>query len=396
MASFTTSASGAASLSRLYPALRTKKLRWADEMEARDEAHRLLDQESLTLENFAWLLHFLVPKCELDTTKTSHHFQIEDLCVDLMYRNHLVISISQRRAAEADNQARDTETEPEEEEEPEDDDDDEEEPKETEPDDEEPEEEEEEEPQDDDPEEQEDQEPEHEEAEEDEATFAPAAHVDAATLVTQDDTTQPQAQVAEVPAAAPDSTEPEQKEVAWQVVKNKKPSRQPLKYFVFANEANASFMDYVGQVTGWETVLAEVRPHPWAHAFQLESNLVYDFPDPTKRQWCRKFLPNQAYLHKFQGWFDHYEKTGETEVPDSRRFTVFRENSDWHKWTMLGQYQGLRAVRQAVIKSGSSYGHAYCPETRDLVDFWLTNQKFRQKVSTATETYATRFQQLSV
>ena len=82
-------AAAVTSVSVAYPALRAKKLTWADHMDSLDQAVELCSQESLSLGDFARLIHLLLPRCELDTTKTAHHFQIDDTFVDIMYRDHV-------------------------------------------------------------------------------------------------------------------------------------------------------------------------------------------------------------------------------------------------------------------------------------------------------------------
>lgn len=369
----------ARSVSVAYPALQAKKLSWADHMDSVEEAQNICEQENVTLEEFARLIHHVLPRCELDTTKTAHHFQIGDTFVDIMYRDHVLISVSKKRGP--DPIAEDDEDDEEEATDEEGDEGDE-----------------------------EDETAVSEDEEDIKAIEAELKVVAASTaaieqkeevdevlvMVPPPPLEETAAEVVPTPAAAA-------AEEGWTTVVSKRgrqvqAARNVLdrldhkSFYFFANEANDHYMDFVGVVQGLDGLLSEAQKHRWSHGYHLEGNTVYDFNDATRPGLFRCFMPNTAYLHKFKVWFDEYEAQGEQVPVDTREFHVFRENSTWPVWTSLGVVFGLSRVRRTVMNSGSEYGHAYCLETNDLANFWLTDGHFRQSCHKAPLKYIDRFE----
>lgn len=368
-------AAAVTSVSVAYPALRAKKLTWADHRDSLDQTVDLCSQESLSLSDFARLIHLLLPRCELDTTKTAHHFQIDDTFVDIMYRDHVLISVSKRSAPEVneEEETADEDTEVTSEDEEEDDD-------------------------------------EEEKDEKGDTIQTEAAPVASATVATPPD--EEEAEVCLAPpledavdtVLSPDEAKAdEQAGGAWTPVVSKRTRQaQSIRanmarldnktFYFFANEANVNYMDFVGMVQGLDGLLTEARKYKWSHGYHMENNTVYDFNDASRPGLFRYFIPNTAYLHKFKVWFEDFQAAGDKVPEDTREFYVFRENSVWHKWTALDTITGLRAVRRAVLASGSDYGHAYCLDTNDLVNFWLDDGHFRQSVTKAPVKYIQRFE----
>lgn len=412
------------SVSRTYPALRAKKLSWADQMDHMERMQAICAQESITLEEFARLLHYMLPRCELDTTKTSHHFQIEDTFVDLMYRDHVVISLSRKPAPDVIEEA---EEEVEEQE-----------------------------PVTDDPYDTHDtldtdNTEEEDEDEDEEKETVPETKPTETVAVVQNTTDTTKADLCSAEPAQDDVPAPLEGEAGWTRVESEHekrlrrlrttPTTRPLTkhtvaeadsrtavsvkalsnqwsrvvthpssssslspplapvpegahkpFYFFCNEANASFMDFVQKVQGLDALKTAAKAYRWAHGYQMDDHLVYDFHDPQHPGVFRRFVPNSAYMQRFQRWLDEFVAHHERVPEDTRRFYVFRENSTWPKWTVLGTHTGLAAVRQAVLCGGSEYGHAYCVDTNDLVNFWLNEGHFRQQATKAPQKYLSRFE----
>lgn len=392
-------------LSVLYPALRAKKLSWADHVDHTEQLQDICSQPRLTLSQLAQVMHLLLARCELDTTKTAHHFQIEDTFVDIMYRDHVLISVSKKRPAPQSattlppvataSSGPDTEAEEEEEEET-----------------------------GAEAEEDEEEKAASDRGAEDDDNSSASAWMSSPTEDDDDEETKTEVREADDDEEerledweGPTLTDAaktvlplgeaaglgEDDANAWQEVVSKR-TRQirglrhnlarlnDQTFYFFANEANVNYMDFVGLVQGVKGLLEAAQRYRWSHGYHLEGNTVYDFNDPAQPGVFRYFIPNTAYMHKFKVWFDAYCAAGHRVPEDTRVFYVFRENSLWHKWTLLGQLQGLSAVRQKLLSHDAQYGHAYCLETNDLANFWLKDGHFLQQLKKAPAKYLTRFE----
>lgn len=170
----------------------------------------------------------------------------------------------------------------------------------------------------------------------------------------------------------------EVKEIPWTRVG----SKQPLCY-TFSNDSRQPFFDFL-ETTSELSALS--KSYRWFHAYNPEKNKLYEFftDKHTGKRKCHVSSANEAYQHRFRQWLENKPST------DTRTFKVYRENSTWPTWTLLHEIQGLTNVRRAVMAGTSEYGHAYCSETNDLVNFWLTNGKFRQRVGQAPQKYLDR------
>ena len=81
---------------KLWLNLLPQKVRsWADASDDDDVSH-LFNKSSLSLEDFARCIHNMIQRCELDleSGKTVYHYQIDDTFIDLMFRDHLIVSVS--------------------------------------------------------------------------------------------------------------------------------------------------------------------------------------------------------------------------------------------------------------------------------------------------------------
>ncbi len=321
-----------------FPNLQAKKVKasWADQMDEIHGMEELCRRDSITLEEFARLIHHILPKCELDTTKTAHHFQIDDTFVDLMYRDHVVISVSKQ----------------------------------------------------------------HRRIKDDSST---SSSDDDLTLSEDEETDEKSKDPVEaIPTVIPSeavSTDDGWQEVVTKKTKHRRAAQKFLEkegaktFYFFSNEANANFMDFVGVVTGLDQLVESAKNEKWSHGYCVEENVVYDLNNPDKPGDFRFFIPNTAYLHKFSQWFEVYQQNNDTVPPDQRDFYVFKENSTWPKWTFVSFITGLPMVRRLVQTSGAEFGHAYCLDTNDLVNFQVKDGHFHQQQSKAPGKYISRFQE---
>ena len=369
------------SVSGTFPIFQAKKLSWADRIDETERLHEICERDSITLEQFVSVIHSLLPKCEVDTTKTAHHYQIGSTYYDLMYRHQIVLAISHHAApapltAVAEEPALNVDrgTPPVAElvesaasasDHPSDDDD-------------------EEDASDSSSSASSQSTASNEENEEDAEGAEPAAWTDVAeqtlALPTTEDGAGSWTKVESRRDKSFRSAQATVERLGTQV------------FYVFRNEANATYMDFVGVVQGLDALLEEACRHRWSHGYNVEENVVYDFYESGCPEIFRYFIPNTAYLHKFRVWFDAYQENGRHVPEDERVFYVFHENSTWPTWTPVGVYRSLSAARQAVVASHSHYGHAYCVETSDLVNFWLTDGHLRQTERKAPVKYLSRFE----
>jgi len=160
-------------------------------------------------------------------------------------------------------------------------------------------------------------------------------------------------------------------------------------YVFFKDEANSAYIDYVGTFQNLNDVCEEAKKYKWSHAYCIPRNMVYDFSDRKHPGHYRHFIPNTAYLTKFQNWQKKHEETAGLDT-DSREFFVFKEKSTWNTWEFLGTIIGLSVVREFVKENNYQWSHAYNPENNDLFDF-MQEDYLVQKRRKAPQKYLTRF-----
>jgi chemotaxis protein histidine kinase CheA len=438
----------------LLKSLQSKNILWADVMDYEDEMKELFSKESLSLEDFAKCLHNLVERCDIDLTedKPAFYYKVKDTYIDFVLRDRLIICISQRKKKknldhndpetssqtsveseedtdhtdhEVTDEKKMVEEEVEQKETPNTEDD-----QST--------------PRKSDleslPEKtiplknnfelvskqelekaaleafQKQQKP----------NLVPSTDISVDDTLTsnkfenlQEETTEEvnEEKVIQLPSkptslpikqlsVPPTPTAPvtEQDSGDWSTVVSKK-TKQTLKakaaksvldnedstYFFFQDEANSPFIDYVCILHNLNDVCEEAKKYKWSHAYCLDRNMVYDFSDIKHPGRHRNFLPNTAYLHKFEKWYQRFSDTGEAPY-DGRFFYVFQEKSTWNEWKFLGEYKGLAAVRKAVKDSKARWCHAYDPQNNDLFNF-TQEDYFSQKCTKAPEKYLERFEE---
>ena len=203
---------------------------------------------------------------------------------------------------------------------------------------------------------------------------------------------------------------PAEEEDGWHTVVSKKvrnsskgakvstvESVKDLKHiYFFRDEANSPFTEFVCQVYTVKDMVNLAKKEIWSHGYCMESNTVYDFNDCRRPGSYRCFTPNEAYMHHFSAWFSEYERNNfKSENKDSRRFHVFGEKSTWKEWKYLGVAEGMAQVRKLVkdIIFDIGWAHAYNIEENQLVNFMLDKDtnSLLQKQTEAPEKYLERF-----
>jgi len=425
---------------RLWKNLQPQKVRsWGDATDDEDEVEdldQLWSKSHLSLEEFARCIHDLVGRCELDldSGKTAYHYQVDDTFVDMMFRNHLIVSVSRIKARESDSDHSDGEDRDQADEAEEEDD----------------EEEDEEEYQSDEFEPVSDDSPaakpsllnrarlgEHELREaaikrnlkdrrvDREKVHVPAPSSGVQTRNAFDDLEEADYFEASNPlteiklcvsedAVENSSPKPivsdildELDDEGWSTVVSKKTRRtlenkarvelvkeelEEMTFYFFRDDANCNFMDFVGLVSGVPDLIAAARKERWSHGYCLKKNLVYDFNNPDRPGEYRYFIPNTSYLHKFDHWFKVYEGNDNQVPVDPRLFYVFRDNSTWDKWSFIGKVTGMDFVRRKIKSMGLRWAHAYEPNRNDLFNFAIREGRFSQKCSKAPDKYLERFE----
>lgn len=174
-------------------------------------------------------------------------------------------------------------------------------------------------------------------------------------------------------------------------------SAKDLKHiYFFRDEANSPFADFVCQVYTVKDMVKLARTEIWSHGYCMESNTVYDFNDCRRPGSYRCFTPNEAYMHRFSAWFHEYEKNNfKVDNKDHRKFHVFTEKSTWNEWQFLGVAEGMAEVRRIVkdVIFEHRWAHAYNIQDNQLVNFMLDKEtnSLLQKQTEAPEKYLERF-----
>lgn len=400
----------------------------------------LFFKNDMTIEDFASCIYDLVQRCSLDTDsdKTSHHFRIEDTFVDMMFRDHLIISVSavKRRSCTDDEEEDegtclgcesleiDTDSDDDDDDESKDEVEDEEE--------------------DEDEENGEKHDPVLHEVTQEE--LVQAAHENFMRGVNKKDkkqtpkVVQPEQDTKNAfdllsQEEADESKEeheiawPEEEEASldsekvevvsdtrhlppsndtgeWETVVSKRTKRsfeykarqdflkkqqENMKFFFFLDDANCNFMDFSEKIRGLDNLIQLAKKEKWSHGYCLENNTVYDFKYPDHPGKYRRFVANGSYVHKFEKWYHVYQDNGNRAPVDNRVFYVFQESSIWSKWKYLGKTTGLCHVRRQVKEKGFQWAHAYCPKTNQLINFALRDERLSQKLSSAPAKYIDRF-----
>lgn len=384
---------------KLLDELRPRRISsWADEVDSYGED--LFDKDELSFEEFSRCLDVLVKRCQLDlnSNKTSHHFQVDDTFIDLMLlRNHMIISVSSRQ------RCNDYSDHDEEEEENEDHDTSESDQSRTESDIE------------------ESGTLELEQKSAAKARFLASAskpwnsevkkknisHVPEsenvfAVLELKDDKNLDEKKEIKESAVVTGTTDASLEDNTWTTVVKKSTLRRVThehkqkknfqktadwKFFFFSDEANNRHIEYEKTIVGLEELIKEAKKHKWCHGYCMDENVVYDFPNPEKPGEYRRFYPNLSYLHKFNHWYE-----SDRSEPDTRIFYVFRENSKWTNWQFMNMIIGLKEVRAFVKASNVQWAHAYNAHHNELINFCTKDGRFIQKVSLAPEKYLDRFE----
>jgi hypothetical protein len=324
----------ATGITTLFPIFKTRQLEEND-----NGLDACLRSTTISLEDLVQVMHKLLPKCDLDTTKTAHHFRIDDMCYDIMYRKNIIISVSSesRQDDEAPVLSPLTLPEP-----------------------------------------------------------VAATVIEPLTLPLPEPLPEPATVIIEPPPENIDVAEKllDVSEGEWQSVRSKRKKQYSYKsdaneIYFFENEANANFMDFVSVLEGLDQFKTECRKYQLSHGYNISRNVVYDAHDKSRPGHFRCFIPNLAYLSKFDKWL-----TTKDTHEDTRQFHVFRENSTWPSWTHIADVYGSANVRKLIMNGTSKYGHAYCVETNDLLNFWLENN-FRQIESKAPGIYIERFKKFT-
>jgi hypothetical protein len=375
---------------------------WAD----RAEVDELFSKDQLSMEEFAKCLYELVMnRCELNLTgdKPVFFFKVNDTFIDIMIRDHMIISISSKKVGDNDKVSSSSSEE----------------------------------------EEQEDYENHSESSKTSETpektvlsnVVGKVAKVEEEKVVHDnvfaslqnevEDTEEVEEEEVEVVAKAvspPKQTvqselsavrmEPvnEKDDGEWSTVVSKKvrnvskeikvkpsESTKDLKHiYFFRDEANSSFADFVCQLYTVKDMVKLARTEIWSHGYCMESNTVYDFNDCRRPGSYRCFTPNEAYMHRFSAWFHDYEKNNfKAENKDHRKFHVFTEKSTWNEWQFLGVAEGMAEVRRIVkdVIFEHRWAHAYNIQDNELVNFVLDKEtnSLLQKQTEAPEKYLERF-----
>lgn len=293
---------------------------WADESEAHDEIAVLFAQPSLTMEEFAKCVYELVQRCHLDLAedKTAFYYKVNDTYIDMMVRNHIIISITSDKGVIEPlvvNETAETETG----------------------------------------------------VQPSETEETPA----------DDDEKKEDNPGADSTATGVADPEEEQEGGGWTTVTKKsrggKASAVSPIYF-FRDAANSAMMDFVCMVDGTEELVEKAKEHPWAHGFSAETNLVYDFYNCHRRGRYRIFHPNHVYTSKFAAWMKNQR------VPDQSRFAIFVE-VEGRKKVLVDFRFGLANVRQFVKRyclPRFEWAHCYCQDHDFIYDFHIENGSFVQ------------------
>ncbi len=184
-----------------------------------------------------------------------------------------------------------------------------------------------------------------------------------------------------------------QKEVdanPWTVVERGATTVQRMPIFCFCTEANALHMDFVGEESDVTDIHTHAAKYKWYHAYDTNQNKVYDYCDASNREYFRTFVPNEYYKKKFQKWYKGFVENGCTQVPDTRKFYVFKENSYWPSWTLITTVEGLTNVRNTLHDRSAHYGHAYCKETEEVYDYTVQNKRIFDTIQHASEEYKSK------
>ena len=302
---------------------------WADDAEESE----LFEKPTLTMEEFAKCIHSLMLRCQLDLpSNTAFHYTMDDTFIDIMVRNHLVISVSKIKhiAHETDDDTcsslEELEATP-----------------------------------DDQPEDQQQV-----DETKDSHACGHACGDDGWETVTN-------------------KRHNKKNKVAAHMGKFMEEDQKT--YYFFKDEANCHYLDFYRPLTGIVNAANESKKYRFSHAYCIESNLVHDFVNPSH---VRVFIPNSAYLERFRQWIASRKVKNDC---DSQEFYTFKENSTWPTWTYLGKFKGISGVRQAMKDDKSmEFGHAYSIDESDLINLWKKDEKISHKITKAPTLYIERFQ----
>lgn len=378
----------------LLDRLQHKRLDWSEE-ENDEDVQFLLLKESLTMDELARCVIDLISRCEvdIDVPQNSFHFKSQKELIDILFRPELVsiiVSSNLRDSSDED----------------EDEDDDEEEGETTDLD--------------------------------GDQTDPPEAHPEMKPKATPKATPKEAKadppkkfeeikgdigeQVTHLSRAAPqqpanpfqalrepdEDNDEEEDEGEWKTVENKKKkaklvssrNKQDMTFYVFRDDANNSFMDFIGIAKDAAELQEMVKDEKWAHGYAPTNDVVYDFNRlGHEGKKFRMFVPNSEYLQKFRAWYVEYSKNGFKDVDDACDYYVFQEKSDWHEWTFLKKVKGLKAAR-AVVKSliihkkKKIWAHAFTPADNVISDFILSAQGLTEEWFQADDDYVKRFHEV--
>ena len=300
---------------------------WADAAEESE----LFEKSTLTMEEFAKCIHSLMLRCQLDLpSNTAFHYTMDDTFIDIMVRNHLVISVSKIKhvAHETDDDNCSSLEEPK-------------------------------------------IHPEELEATPDDQPV--------------DETKDSQSSNTDGWETVTNKRLNKKNKVATKMCKVMEEDQKT--YYFFKDEANCHYLDFYRPLIGILNVMNESKKYRFSHAYCIETNRVHDVVSPSH---VRVFIPNSAYLERFRQWIASRKVKNDC---DSQAFYTFKENSTWPTWTYLGKFNGISGVRQAMKDDKSmEFGHAYSIDENDLINLWKKDGKISHKISKAPTLYIERFQ----
>lgn len=303
---------------------------WADMQEEEEQQ----EQEKLSLQDFCVCLHDLVERVEIDEhDKTAYHFKVQDTYIDLMYRNHMVISIAKEkknhRLADKDS----------------------------------------------------DSDSDHDEDTSTEEEYS-SDSLDEENTTTEGEDNENQ-----------NDDQEGWQTVETKTKRNRKKKNQP-RFIQNMNQSTMSFqvfsdaakdpegMNYLREVKGVKALMQIAKHHKWCHGYCPEEQVIYDFHKPDDPYFFIKRDVDEKYMTKYN---DHMNQSNKTE--DKTVFYLFRESPTWKEKPYVGQCVGLASLRQKVKDLNTMWSHAFDPESKLLYSFLIKDGKFSQRCKLAQESY---------
>jgi chemotaxis protein histidine kinase CheA len=209
----------------------------------------------------------------------------------------------------------------------------------------------------------------------------------------------------------PNDTVKELLDYEWTTICSKKSQRQKKKtdqikihqeqqdnstFYFFRDDANSSFIEFVGMVKGLTKMKKLAEKEEWSHGYCIETSIVYDFNIPFKSHIYRSFHPNLLYLSKFTRWHNEYEASGKKISEDTKELHFFKQASTWHEWKYVGKFNSLQSVRKIVKQKNWDWAHAYNIKDNDLYNFCRIENRLSQKLSKAPVKYIQRFEEFNI